>query len=523
MAEIPDSRQNGGFSLKWGFISLVVACWVLPVLLIITTLTRFTYNRLETQISNTITGSVENAVTLSQNRLESAIQASRAASYDTVIRDAYRAFQSDHDEIVLYSAVTSYLVNKYRYDNHFTTTFLFFNSNPETLYYANNRTSFGSFTGVREYRSEIHETVRQIAPQIGTEIRFLSRGSKVFLIRNMVDSSFEPFAVIVMQLNLAHLFENLSSVVWLDNATVFFEDQPVPIIGESFPLPKKDLPLGSVIYEKEQGIYRVFERQRIEGQFISYAVETDGSLLMSEIPTFRRTVFLLLLFAIPLLAFVIWIFYQYISKPALEMMTAAHEIESGKIGYQVGTIPRSREFRVLTDSFNQMSRQVKHLFERSYLEQVTLQDARIKALQSQINPHFLNNTLEIINWEARLSGNEKVSSMIEALSTMLNAATARGGNPLVRLSEELSYVDAYLHIISMRYGKRLTVRKAIDPTLLNEEVPRLIMQPIVENAVEHGIDGQPSGELDLRIYQLETQIVMEVENNGSEFAMSTCG
>ena len=76
------------------------------------------------------------------------------------------------------------------------------------------------------------------------------------------------------------------------------------------------------------------------------------------------------------------------------------------------------------------------------------------ALQSQINPHFLNNTLEIINWEARLSDNRKVSAMIEALSTMLEATLNRKKRHMVALSEELSYVDAYLYIISQRLGER---------------------------------------------------------------------
>ncbi|MHC1773358.1 MAG: sensor histidine kinase [Flexilinea sp.] len=506
--------KNHSFSLKWGLIALVIACWVLPVLLIIGILGKYTFNRLEAQIADTITTSMENAVALSQNRIESAINASRTASSDTAIRDAYKTFQNDADQIALYSAVTSYLVGKYRYDDNFVTTFLYFCDDPETLFYANNRSSSGSFTGVREYRANMHETVQKTAPVIGTEIHFLGSQDGIYMIRNMVDSNFRPFAVIIMELNLDGLFDSLGSVVWLDNAAVYFETMPFVIIGENVPLPEEIFISGKAIYEKENNTYRVYERQRIEGQTISYAVETDSTLLMSEIPTFRKIILLLVFFAVPLLLFVVWIFYKFVSKPAQALMEASREIESGKIGYQVESIPRSQEFRYLTDGFNRMSKEVKVLFERSYMEQIALQNARINALQSQINPHFLNNTLEIINWEARLSGNEKVSRMIDSLSTMLGAATARGGSPLVKLSEELSYVDAYLYIISVRYGKRLTVIKEIDKTLMEQEVPRLVMQPIVENAVEHGISDRQNGELVLRVYQQEEDVVLEVENNG---------
>ncbi|MBR4993643.1 MAG: histidine kinase, partial [Lachnospiraceae bacterium] len=134
--------------------------------------------------------------------------------------------------------------------------------------------------------------------------------------------------------------------------------------------------------------------------------------------------------------------------------------------------------------------------------------------QSQINPHFLNNTLEIINWESRMNGNIKVSSMIEALSVMLNATMNRRKQRMISLSEELSYVDAYLLIIKQRLGTRLQVKKEIDHSLLTLEVPRLIIQPIIENAVEHGMDKRNRGEVELKVYREEDKLHIDVINNG---------
>ena len=139
---------------------------------------------------------------------------------------------------------------------------------------------------------------------------------------------------------------------------------------------------------------------------------------------------------------------------------------------------------------------------------------RIKALQSQINPHFLNNTLEIINWEARIAKNEKVSAMIEALSTLLDADLNRDNRNLVPLSEELRYVDAYLYIIRERLGDRFITDKVIDDTLLHLQIPRLILQPIVENAVEHDITPRRGGKLTLRVRKTGRTLVMEVEHDG---------
>lgn len=147
-----------------------------------------------------------------------------------------------------------------------------------------------------------------------------------------------------------------------------------------------------------------------------------------------------------------------------KFMLAAKKIEEGNFGTHLDADDlASAEFGYLSDSFNNMSDKLQYQFERIYKEELALRDARIMALQSQINPHFFSNTLEIINWEARLSGNIKVCKMIEALSTMLSAAMDRNARPLVHLSEEAMYVDSYLYIIRERLSpsalpflKRLT-------------------------------------------------------------------
>lgn len=86
-------------------------------------------------------------------------------------------------------------------------------------------------------------------------------------------------------------------------------------------------------------------------------------------------------------------------------------MENGERGYVITAEAPNTEFRQLYSQFNAMSSELKSQFERLYLEQQALQQAKIRALQSQINPHFLNNTLEIINWEARLADNERVCSL----------------------------------------------------------------------------------------------------------------
>ena len=196
------------------------------------------------------------------------------------------------------------------------------------------------------------------------------------------------------------------------------------------------------------------------------------------------------------------------------MMDGAREIEQGKLGHQLTYEPNSREFQYLTDSFNHMSGELQTQFDRIYQEELALRDARIKALQSHINPHFLNNTLEIINWEARMNGDAQVSKMIESLSTVLDAAIARDKRTEITLGEEMGYVNAYLYIIHQRFGKRLDITQEIAPATLDRMVPRLILQPVIENAVEHGVGPAGHGTITIRGYLADHILFLDITNDG---------
>ena len=221
---------------------------------------------------------------------------------------------------------------------------------------------------------------------------------------------------------------------------------------------------------------------------------------------------------IPLLGLIVWLFRRHLSRPIEVMTAAAAHVQAGERGYQITETAPSQEFTLLYNHFNAMSAELESQFDRSYQEQQALQQAKIKALQSQINPHFLNNTLEIINWEARLADNARVCSMIEALSTMLNAAIARDGRSTATLAEELKYADAYLYITQERLGERLTVTREIDPGLLGWKVMLLMLQPIIENAVEHDLS-RSGGELCLRAFSRPggggERLWVEVEHDGT--------
>ncbi len=510
--------RNKNFSLKWGLIFIVMACWILPIIIISSITWYYITHNINDQITSTVTSSVSNSVKSSASLINSAIRSSRNASYDPTIKNAYSAYQLKiDDDSTLYGKVTTFLEQQYKYDANFVTAELYFCDNPRTLYYTYNETYNATFNDVLEYQNHVLAAVQNYSKTLGANVGFLNVRGNIYMVRNILGSDYQPYAVLTMQLNTENMFGSIKDVVWEKDATIWLNDTPLVLIGKQLDAKK----LGITFTQNSQTFQTVENQSLLYGMTnqsdecsLSYAITVDKSSLFKEFAGFQYILIVIMILIIPLLFVVIWFFTGNVSLPISRLITEAKNIENGDFGVQVNDRFHSTEMQYLTDAFNSMSYKLKYQFDRIYKEEIALRDARIMALQSQINPHFLNNTLEIINWEARLSDNFKVSSMIEALSTMLDAAMDRKKRPIIHISEEMMYVDAYLYIISERFGKRLTVEKEIDSSLLDLYVPRLILQPIIENAVEHGIQPQQKGTIRIRLYQEEDSLIFEVVNDG---------
>ena len=252
----------------------------------------------------------------------------------------------------------------------------------------------------------------------------------------------------------------------------------------------------------------------IEGHALTFAARLESPGIWGALPMLRWLIFaVVILITVPVLA-AVYLFYRHVSHPVGALVQAAARVQAGERGYQVEEPPPNRELMELCDHFNSMSAELKRQFDHLNLEQQALHQARIKALQSQINPHFLNNTLEVIGWEARMAENDRICAMTDALSLLMEAAVGRDDRAQIPLREELGYIDAYLYIIQTRLGDRLSVAREIDTDLLDIPIPRLSIQPLVENAVEHDISARPRSELCLRAYREAGQMHIEVEHDG---------
>jgi len=159
------------------------------------------------------------------------------------------------------------------------------------------------------------------------------------------------------------------------------------------------------------------------------------------------------------------------------------------------------------------SRLVEEIRLRTELEEA-LKFMELKALQSQVNPHFLFNTLTTMAGVALLEGAEETSSLLKALSRLLRYSLRRIGQS-VTLSEELASVNDYLSIQRARFGERIAVTMEITEDVLDAQIPVFTLQPLVENAIIHGLESREEGLLTVKCRQEETTVVIEVSDNGA--------
>lgn len=147
----------------------------------------------------------------------------------------------------------------------------------------------------------------------------------------------------------------------------------------------------------------------------------------------------------------------------------------------------------LIDTYNYMSSEIDTLMEKEVKAADDLRKAEFKALQSQINPHFLYNTLDMINWLSKSGKSEEVSAAVQALSKFYKLTLGKG-NILVSIGEELSHVSLYVQLQNMRYKDKIHFFIDVPDDLLDYEIPKFVLQPIVENSIQHGIFGKTSKE-----------------------------
>ncbi len=494
-----ENREKQPISLSRVMVFLVIICWLIPIAAEAVIFGRLLSRSYVESRQAAIETTVQNALRELDIRMTAAMEDSKDVSYDGIVRSSYRSYQLDNDAAALYSRVNEYLGQRFSRDEKYKAVFIGFRNGVDISSYVTSP-GFPEYTTVRNYRNTAEPLIMEKMAEEETAIRFFVIDNELYMARNLLDGKFQPYATVVMQCNGNVL---LSSFADIPGGAVL----EIDIDGEK-------LAYGDVPEPRTE--YNLLNSSIVTGGHeVTVTSAFDKIHIWQDVPSLKYGILGAAALGIPMLLIAVVIFYRQMTRPTMNLLDATEHVIAGERGYQIREIPGNREFRQLTDGFNKMSVELKNQFEQLYQEQQALQRAKIKALQSQINPHFLNNTLEVINWEARMADNEKVSAMIEALATMLEGPLDRDGKGMIPLQQEIRYVDAYLYIIRERLGERFHAEKEIEPGMEDVIIPRLILQPIVENAVEHDIKSQGGGSISVRAYRENGNIVLETVHTGT--------
>lgn len=232
-----------------------------------------------------------------------------------------------------------------------------------------------------------------------------------------------------------------------------------------------------------------------------------------------RTIFLMAFILLFLLTISLLVVKRIISKvyrPLDKVVRKMDDVASGSLKTRINVEHMGEDFTKLAVGFNSMMEEILVLMEQVKMEQHQIEQIRFNALQSQIQPHFLYNTLECIHWQAMVDGNGEISTLVKALAKYYRICLS-GGHDVIPLKMELEHVRNYLIIQNMRYDDIIGSEFDVEEAASDVMIPKLTLQPLVENSIYHGIkvkEGK-TGSLFLKVRKRSSDVLITLADTGT--------
>lgn len=514
-------------SLRTILLVVFVSAWLIPIAFLSWFILHDYQKAYLEKTGNLVNNSVEVSGAMLTADIEEAILKLWKPSYEGVWESEYRRCKlgiKSRDDFL--TALRASLTSRYYMDEQMARYALYLAGDEMPSCYAGkNGYSW------EDYIEKVQPLVLEISEKNDSRVEIRVVDDQVYLIRNLhTAKDNEKYATLVLGLDVRELLEDLPVDNVQNIRVAFGREEYISLTGS----PEADEELeglyGKLKRTAEQSDKNAQVFRDVQGDYAGYLYSSRGDdysmtvfypLLRQELNQgIRRlniTLTVILCCMVPFALLTGYILTIHISRPMEELMGGAKHLRDGDFGYTVDkSSAKNIDFQSLVDSFNEMSVRVEYYFNTVYKEKLATKDAQLAALQAQINPHFLNNTLEMMNWQARMNGDIETSRMIEALGIVLDSSMSRNNDRTVSLKEELRCADAFLYIMSMRFGQRLRVEKLVDPALHFLQVPQLILQPLLENAIKHGIEKIGSGTIWVNIYNQQGTVCIDVINTSRQ-------
>ena len=376
---------------------------------------------------------------------------------------------------------------------------------------------------------ENHLAIYQRFSEEKTDMRvFPPENGILYLARNIKETNVpQSLGSIVLGIEEETLERAYTNTLGYLNALVYIYDRDGTILS----CKDKSL-LGTKLEPAMLGLEKNdrVEKRKFDGQQYYTAVHDIDRLKLGTLilipekemmTSFNRSLrfyVIVILLAVLLAAFMGATLSSKITKPIKSMIANINKFKAGDFSVKM---PEYEEYELneMSTVFNKMTDEIQDLFQDIYEKQILLKESELKLLQSQVNPHFLFNVLDVISWEARLSGNEKVYEMITSLGQIMIANVTFMDREKITISQERDYIEFYLFLQKMRFGEKLIITIDMGEKEIGSfYIPKFCIYTVVENAIVHGLENKV-GERVLKVcYRMEGgDLTFEITDNGIGF------
>lgn len=352
-----------------------------------------------------------------------------------------------------------------------------------------------------------------------------SRSQLINLFMLMQDSGGKPLGVLRVSFDY-QMWLGMNMDNFLIQNDYYILDEKSRLIYESSPSTVIPSDIRRIVANQNDGIERKYQVDEVTSSIINsshiFSVQWDIvsqfplEVFFGDIRQMNREFFLT--FFIFTLIFIIITFFTLsaITRPLMLLKKNMSQIIEKNFTTFIRTDNYKGEILEIADTFNTMSKDLNRMVNRLKMEERQKEAIRFQMLLQQMNPHFLLNTLNTIKWNVMSNGDQASAEICLSLGKLLETSL-NSESDLIHLSEELELVEAYAGIQNFRYDHRFEVRYEYDEKLLHTLVPKLSLQPLVENAIEHGlVKKKTGGVIVIRIYEnVNQKLILEVEDNGS--------
>lgn len=360
---------------------------------------------------------------------------------------------------------------------------------------------------------------------ISWHYRFIENRNKLLISRNLIYiNSGEPIGIVAFIVDIESITNIINNADTGNGEIIYMLDDQGNEIGinnvSSTDSKNRIREMYHELIEQEKVFERpIVERSGIEyiskDEAIIYALLKNGFVLISEvdinlltrdIEMGRRTIYSLILLGIIVVLVISFIFSRYVSNKFTQLSKNMILVQNGEFDIEKPIKSHGDEFTDINMFFYNMARRLKVLINKTYIQEIEKKEANLQALQNQINPHFLYNTLEVIRSMSISGKSEEIGEVALRLGNLFRYNLSGSNIEFVSVEQELEHIKKnYVYLMNIHYNNRIILFIECEERLLNAKMPRFILQPIIENSIIHGFKGRNG----------EGVIEIEVKKDGS--------